>query len=111
MVAPGDITDSKGEKASAPPDCTAERIPFCLRMSLTISASAGDPRLCSATNFASLESCIAVSEVNRFTSSDSSSGHRVIPGSYSDSQTGQNIFDSNWGTVGFWSLCFVLCAL
>src|SRR6185437_15455967 len=110
MVAPGDMTDSKGEKASAPPDCTAERMPFCFRISLTISASAGEPRLWRATNFASLESCIAVSEVSRFTSAESSSGHLVMPGSYSDSQTGQNILDSNW-EFGLCALVFVLWSL
>src|SRR5687768_14950779 len=57
-------------------------------MSLTISASTGDDKVCSATKFASLSSpaltCVA-------TRSTPSSGHFVIPGLYSASQIGQNI--------------------
>src|SRR5436309_12174226 len=60
-------------------------------MSLTISASAGDDSVCKVTKRASLLSCTAVSGVRCSTRSAPSSGQRVIPGLYSDSQTGQNM--------------------
>src|SRR5260370_41819811 len=60
-------------------------------MSLTISASAGDDKVCSVTNRASLPSCAPASTLRRSTNSAPSSAQRVIPGSYSDSQVGQNI--------------------
>ena len=60
-------------------------------MSATISASAGEPMLCSGTKRASLWSRAVFSGVSRSTSSEPSSGQLVIPSSYSDSQTGQNI--------------------
>src|SRR5437588_36418 len=63
-------------------------------MSLTISPSVGDDNVCKTTNRASLVSGAALSGVNRSTSAVSSSGHRVMPGLYSDSQVGQNMFES-----------------
>ena len=73
------------------PALTTERIPFCTKMSLTISASAGEPSLCSDTKRASLLSRPVISSVNCSTSSVLSSGQTVIPASYSDSHVGQNI--------------------
>src|SRR5687767_529725 len=87
---PSEVADSNGERASAPPDFTIERIPFCVRMSLTISASTGEPSLCKGIKRASLSSEPIVGS-KRSTSSVLSSLHRVIPGWYSDLQTGQNI--------------------
>src|SRR5882724_3495283 len=63
-------------------------------MSLTISPSAGDDNVCKTTKLASLSSGLVVPGVNLSTSSVSSSGHRVMPGLYSDSQVGQNILGS-----------------
>src|SRR6266550_4367214 len=60
-------------------------------MSFTISASAGEPRLWSGRNRASLLSWTLFSDVSRSTSGELSSGQQAIPGSYSASQTGQNI--------------------
>src|SRR5207302_7049835 len=90
---PGEVAENTGEKASFAPDCTTARTPFCRRMSLTISPSAGDDKVCKTTNRASLSSGAEVCGVNRSTSSVSSSGHRVMPGLYSDSQVGQNILE------------------
>src|SRR5215217_5577733 len=94
MTAPSEFDDSRGEKASAPPDFTTERIPFWVRMSFTISASAGEPSLCSATKRASLVSCKVLSGLSRSTNCALSSAQCVIPGSYSASHIGQNIFIS-----------------
>src|SRR6266446_4563037 len=60
-------------------------------MSFTISASAGEDSVCSVTNRASLLSVAPASTFRRSTSSAPSSAQRVIPGSYSASQVGQNI--------------------
>src|SRR5258708_1828564 len=62
-------------------------------MSFTISASAGDDKVCKATNRALLPSCAPSSMFRRSTNSAPSSAQRVIPGSYSDSQVGQNIVE------------------
>ena len=53
-TSPGAVVESNGENASEPPDCTTARMSFCCKMSATISASAGEPTLCNATNRASL---------------------------------------------------------
>src|SRR5688500_1540873 len=57
-------------------------------MSLTISASTGDDKVCSVTKFASLSSPTLTRVATR---SAPSSAHFVIPGWYSASQIGQNI--------------------
>src|SRR5436853_1774184 len=85
------MTENKGEKASEAPDCTTERMPFCCRMSFTISASAGEDRVCKGTKRASLSSLAPLSGVRLSTNSAPSSAQRVIPDWYSASQTGQNI--------------------
>src|SRR6185369_707800 len=87
-MAPSQVADRSGENASAPPDFTTDRTPFCVRISFTISASAGEPKLWSETRLASLSSW---AEVILSTSGVSSVGHCVMPGSYSPSQTGQII--------------------
>src|SRR6185503_7587405 len=91
ISAPSDVADNNGENASAPPDLITERISFCPKMSLTIWASAGDPSFKSDTNRASLLSRPVFSGVSRSTNCVSSSGQRVMPGSYSASHVGQNI--------------------
>src|SRR5438132_14327957 len=67
-------------------------MPFCCRMSFTISASAGEDNVCSGTKRASLSSLAPLSGVRLSTNSAPSSAQRVIPDSYSASQTGQNMF-------------------
>src|SRR6476469_7501886 len=88
---------------------------FLVKMSFTIWASTGEQRFCSGTHFASLLSWAVLADVSRATSSELSSGQRVIPGSYSDSQTGQNIGPSGSSQINFVfvlrALYFVLCTL
>src|SRR4030081_718088 len=62
-------------------------------MSLTISASAGEDKVCNATNLASLPSCAPASTLRRSTNVAPSSAQWVIPGSYSASQVGQNMVE------------------
>src|SRR5262245_56775857 len=92
MAAPDAGADKSADNASFPPDFTTDRIPFLLSMSFTISASAGEPSRYSWTKLASLVSVAPVSGDNLSTNCASSSGQRVTPASYSDSQIGQNIF-------------------
>src|SRR2546421_9167030 len=70
-------------------------------MSLTISPSAGDDNVCKTTKLASLSSGLVVPGVSLSTSSVSSSGHRVMPGLYSDSQVGQNIAEFQVSSLKF----------
>src|ERR1041385_9360738 len=88
---PGETAENTGENASFAPACTTARTSFWRKISFTISASAGEDKVCRTTNRAPLLSCSAVSGVRRSTSSAPSSGQRVMPGLYSDSQVGQNM--------------------